>query len=67
MDVFLPVSTELNIDELIKYYFQLRPKVKYIDVCNIINEHHHITLTLRQLKAKLSEILREKEMFLKKI
>ena len=54
MDVFLPVSTELNIDELIKYYFQLRPKVKYIDVCNIINEHHHITLTLRQLKAKLS-------------
>ena len=49
MDVFLLVSTELNIDELIKYYFQVRPKFKYIDICNIINEHHRTTLTLRQL------------------
>ena len=56
MDVFLPVSTGLNIDELIKYYFQLRLKFKYIDICNIINEHHHITLTLRQLKAKLKKL-----------
>ena len=56
MDVFLPVSTELNIDELIKYYFKLRPKFKYIDICNIINEHHYITLTLRQLKAKLKKL-----------
>ena len=56
MDVFLPVSTELNIDELIKYYSQLRPKFKYIDICNIINEHHRTTLTLRQLKTKLKKL-----------
>ena len=56
MDVFLPVSTELNIDELIKYYFQVRPKFKYINICNIINEHHCTTLTLRQLKTKLKKL-----------
>ena len=56
MDVFLPVSTELNIDELIKYYFQVRPKFKYINICNIINEHHRTTLTLRQLKTKLKKL-----------
>ena len=56
MNVFLPVSTELNIDELIKYHFQLRPKFKYIDICNIINEDHRITLTLRQLKIKLKKL-----------
>ena len=56
MDVFLPVSTEVNIDELLKWYFQLKPKFKYIDICNIINEHHHITMTLRQLKAKWNKL-----------
>ena len=61
MNVFLPVSTELNIDELIKYYFQLRPKFKYIDICNIINEHHRITLTLQQLKTKLKKLNRTRK------
>ena len=49
MDVFLPVSTELDIEELIKYYFKVRPKVKYIDICSIINQHHRKKLKLRQL------------------
>ena len=56
MNVFLPVSTELNIDELIKYCFQVRPKFKYIDICYIINEYHRTTLTLRQLKTKLKKL-----------
>ena len=56
MDVFLPGSTEHHIDELIKYYYQVSPKFKYINVCNIINEHHRITLTLRELKTKLKKL-----------
>ena len=56
MDVFLSVGTELNIDELIKYCFPVRPKFKYIDICNVINEHHRMTLTLRQLKTKLKKL-----------
>ena len=50
MDPFLPVSTELDIDELIKYYFKVRPKFKHIDTCSIINQHHRKRLKLRQLK-----------------
>ena len=50
MDPFLPVSTELDIDELIKYCFKVRPKFKHIDTCSIINQHHRKRLKLRQLK-----------------
>ena len=56
MDIFLPVSTEPDIDELVKYYFQVRSKFKYIDICSLINKHHRITLTLRQLKTKLKKL-----------
>ena len=49
MNVFFPVSTELDIDELIKYYFKVRPKFKYIDICSIINQHHRKRLTLQKL------------------
>ena len=56
MDVFLLVSTELAIDELIKYYFKVRQKFKYIDICSIINQHHQKKLTLRQLKTKLKKL-----------
>ena len=56
MDVFLPGSTELDIGELIKYYFKARPKFKHIDICSIINQHHRKKLKLRQLKTKLKKL-----------
>ena len=56
MDVFLPVSTELDLDKLIKYYFKVRPKFKYIDICSIINRYHRKKLKLRQLKTKLKKL-----------
>ena len=56
MDVLLPVSTELDIDGLIKYYFRVRQKFKYIDICSIINQHHRKKPTLRQLKTKLKKL-----------
>ena len=56
MDVFLPVSTELDTDELIRYYFKARQKFKYIDICSIINQHHRKKLTLQQLKIKLRKL-----------
>ena len=68
MDLFLPVSTDLDIDELIKYYFKVRPKFKHSDMSSIISQHHRKKLNLRQLKTKMKKlILREKEMLLKKI
>ena len=56
MDVFLPVSTEIDLDELIKYYFKVRPKFKYIYICSIINQYHRKKLKLRQLKTKLKKL-----------
>ena len=56
MDVFLPVSTELDIDRLIKYYFKVRQMFRYIDICSIINQYHRKKLTLRQLKTKLQKL-----------
>ena len=56
MDVFLPVSTELDLDKPIKYYFKVRPKFKYIDICSIINRYHRKKLKLRQLKTKLKKL-----------
>ena len=56
MDIFLPLSTELYIDELIKYYFKVRPKFKYINICSIINQPHCKKLKLRQLKTKLKKL-----------
>ena len=50
MDVFLPVSTELDTEEPIKYYFKVRPKFKHIDICIIINQHHRKKLKSRVKK-----------------
>ena len=47
MDAFLPVSTELDIGEIIKYYFKVRPKFKHIDTFGIINQHYRKRLKLR--------------------
>ena len=69
MDFFLSVRTELDIDELIKYYFKVRPKFKYIDICSIFSQHHRKNLTLQQLKTRLKKKLHlsRKRNVLKKI
>ena len=56
MDVFISVSTELDIEEIIKYYFKVRPTFKHIDICSIINQHYRKKLKLRQLKTKLKKL-----------
>ena len=50
MDVFLPVSAELDIEEPIKYCFQVRPEFKDIDICIIINQQHRKKLKSRVKK-----------------
>ena len=54
MNLFLPVSTDLDIDELIKYHFKVRPK--HSDICSIISQHHRKKLNLRQLKTKMKKL-----------
>ena len=54
MNLFLPVSTDLDIDELIKYHFKVRPK--HCDISSIISQHHRKKLNLRQLKTKTKKL-----------
>ena len=56
MGVFLPGSTELDIGELIKYYFKARPKFKHIDICSILNQHHHKKKEIATVKNKVKEV-----------
>ena len=50
MEVILPRSTTLDTFGLIKYYFEVKPNLKYKDICTIINDHHGMSVTLRKLK-----------------
>ena len=56
MDIVLPRNVSLNVFQLVEYYFQIKPKLKYKNICTIINEFHGLPLTMRQLK----EIYRRK-------
>ena len=49
MDVLLPANANSNSEDLVKYYFGIRPKLKYNHICTLINEHHGVPLTMRQL------------------
>lgn len=53
MDALLKKGVNLTLEELIRYYHGVKPKLKYKDICTIINEHHEIDLTMRTLKEKL--------------
>ena len=50
METFLPSNSNLNRTQLLKYYHGLRPRLKYKDICMVLNEHHNISITERQVK-----------------
>ena len=43
-------NIHLNLNELVWYYHQVKPKLKYKDICRIITQQHGIPLPLRRLK-----------------
>jgi hypothetical protein len=50
MDTILQDSDSYSLKELIRYYFCLKPKLKYREIVRIINEQHNRPLTFRILK-----------------
>ena len=52
MEVVLPKETGKNLSlvELVHYYHGVKPKLKYKDICRIINNHHGVALSGRKLK-----------------
>jgi len=45
MEIFLPKETPLSKSQLSRYYYNVRPKLQYKDICGIMNEHHNILRT----------------------
>lgn len=56
-ELILDVNIHLNLEELVSYYHQVKPKLKYKNICRIINQQHGSPLSLRKLK----EMCREKK------
>ena len=52
-DVFLPQSYPGNVRDLVLYYFSVRPKLKYKDICSIISVHHSKRITMYRIKSIL--------------
>ena len=50
MDTMLNKNTCFPLIQLVKYYHGVRPKFKNKEICSIINNHHEISLSPRQLK-----------------
>ena len=43
-------AVNMTLTDLIKHYHSLRPKLKYSNICCLINIHHGISLSERKLK-----------------
>ena len=50
MDFILPHNISLCDVDLVKHYFHIKPKLKHKEICTILNKHHQIPITPRQLK-----------------
>ena len=50
MDVILRDAGKISLEEYVQYYHNIRPKLKYKEICTIISSYHRVPLTLRKLK-----------------
>ena len=50
VEFIFDANIHLNLEELVSNYHQVKPKLKYKDVCRVINQQHGIPLSLRELK-----------------
>ena len=39
----------VGVDDMVLCYFNIRPKMKFKHMRNLINEHHGVPLTMRRL------------------
>ena len=47
------LNRNVSVSDMVLYYFNIRPKLKYKQRCNLINECHGVLLTMRRLLQKL--------------
>ena len=49
MNVIATLNRNVSVDDMVLCYFNIRPKLKYKHICNLINERHGVSLTMRRL------------------
>ena len=49
MNVIATLNRNVSLDDMVLCYFNIRPKLKYKHICNLINERHGVPLTMRRL------------------
>ena len=50
MNTILSEAVKTNLLTFIRHYLSIKPRYTYKEVCGIINNHHKIPLTVRQMK-----------------
>ena len=53
MDALLPSIGSYSAGQLVQYYYEIRPKMKYEEIRLVINNHHNIQLSSSQMKSCL--------------
>ena len=49
MNVIATLNRNISLENMVLCYFNIRPKLKYKHICNLINELHGVPLTMRRL------------------
>ena len=49
MNVLATLNRNVSLDDMVLCYFNIRPKLKYKHIWNLINERHGVPLTMRRL------------------
>ena len=50
MNTLLDSNSSVPLKELVKYYFNIKPVLKYKEIVSIINRQHNKSLTFRTFK-----------------
>ena len=53
IETLLPSNATDNIEDLVVYYHNVRPKFKYKEICSIISSHHKRDITMSKIKSIL--------------
>ena len=53
MDALLPSIGSYSAGQLVQYYYEIRPKMKYEKIRLVINNHHNMQLSSSQMKSCL--------------
>ena len=62
VDRFLPANINISLNDLVRHYHSIKPKLKYKEICSVISTHHNRRLAPNMLKqiCKLEGLTRRR-------